>query len=483
MLKLIILNIFLLLLPLFKPKFLWLVSQTTFILTSFILIIIYPQTTSISLLPISIFTDFLNYPLIILTFWISSLIILSSFITFQAKKSPEIFIFLIIFLNLSLYLCFSSSNIIIFYICFELSLIPTLFLILGWGSQPERLQAGFYLIIYTVTASLPLLISILLLTSENNSFTFLHSIWCSPHIWHLTKFWWLISIAAFIVKIPLYLTHLWLPKAHVEAPVAGSIILAGLLLKLGGYGLIRLSFVFPQNSHNILAPFIAVSLWGAIITGLICLRQHDIKSLIAYSSIGHIGLVIRGIITITKWGWEGAILIIIAHGLASSAIFSIANSTYEATHSRNLYISKGLISLFPTISILFFLLRAANMAAPPSINLVREISLLTSVLSSSIVTAPLIAIIRFLAGAYSLFLYVSTQHGSTLSFLNPVTLFTQRNYLTLIIHLIPLFIIILKCDVLFNWLIWSYSWQTTLNCKFKSVAHLLRLPPRHDRLI
>nr|YP_001994401.1 NADH dehydrogenase subunit 4 [Terebellides stroemii]ABW76481.1 NADH dehydrogenase subunit 4 [Terebellides stroemii] len=452
MLKLIMLNACLLLLPLFKSKFLWLVSQTTSIFTSFVLIMSYPQTTSISMSPMSIFTDFLNYPLIILTFWISSLMILSSFMTFQNKKSPEMFTFLIIFLNLSLYVCFSSSNILTFYIFFELSLIPTLFLILGWGNQPERLQAGFYLMIYTVTASLPLLMSILFLTYENNSFNFLHSMWYTPHIWYLTKFWWLISITAFMVKMPLYLTHLWLPKAHVEAPVAGSMILAGLLLKLGGYGLIRLSFIFPQNSHNILAPFIAVSLWGAIITGLICLRQHDMKSLIAYSSIGHMGLVISGVMTMTKWGWEGAILMMIAHGLASSAMFSIANSTYEATHSRSLYISKGLISLFPTMSMLFFLLSAANMAAPPSINLVSEISLLTSILSSSAMTAPLIAIISFLAGAYSLFLYVSTQHGSTLSFLNPMALFTQRNYLTLTMHLMPLFIIILKSDILFNWL-------------------------------
>lgn len=475
MLKLIFLNIFLLPLPIFKHKFLWVTSQITLIFSSLIVLLSYHQTTFFSISPLSFFTDFLNLPLITLTFWISSLIILSRFQIFQIKKSPETFIFLIIFLNLSLLLSFSSSNIIIFYIFFELSLIPTLFLILGWGNQPERLQAGFYLVIYTVVASLPLLLSILLISHENNSASLIYPNWTSPSINFFSKFWWIISIIAFIVKIPLYLTHLWLPKAHVEAPIAGSIILAGLLLKLGGYGLIRLAFIFPQNNHNILAPFIAVSLWGAILTRFICLRQPDIKSLIAYSSVGHMGLVIRGIITITKWGWEGAILIIIAHGLSSSALFSIANSTYESTHSRSLYISKGLISLFPALSLIFFLLRAANIAAPPSLNLIREISLLTSILSSSIITAPIIATTCFLAGAYSLFLYVSTQHGSTAIFLNPINLLQQRNYATLTLHLIPLFILITKADTLFNWLLWSYSWQTTLNCKFKSVAHLLRL--------
>ncbi len=469
MLKVIILNIFLLPLSLSKSKFTWPIYQNIFILTSLFLIFLLPQTTKLLLIPSSLFLDFLNSPLIILTFWISALIIIASYPTFQNKKSPYLFIFLISLLNLSISLCFSSFNIIIFYIFFEVSLIPILFLILGWGYQPERLQARFYLIIYTVAASLPLLLSILFLFYENNSTFLLSSIWAKPNIHSLVYLWWFISITAFIVKIPLYLVHLWLPKAHVEAPIAGSIILAGLLLKLGGYGLIRISFIFPQQRHNLMAPFIAISICGAIITRLICLRQPDIKSLIAYSSIGHIGLVIRGVITITKWGCEGAILIIIAHGLSSSAIFLIANSIYESTQSRRLYISKGLISLFPSISMIFFLLSAANIAAPPSINLIGEISLLSSVLSSRNITAILIAIIRFLAGAYSLFLYVSTQHGSTLSFINPISLFSQRNYSTLVFHIAPLFTIILKCDLLLNWLIWSYSWQTTLNCKFKSV--------------
>lgn len=414
---------------------------------------------SISILNRVFSIDFLRLPLVFLTIWISSLIILARIKIQNTKKAHKIFVLLILILNSALIFTFSITNILLFYISFEFTLLPTLFLILGWGYQPERIQARFYLILYTVIASLPLLISISLIFTENLSLSFINYFWLTPTLQPLLTLWWISTILAFLVKIPIYTTHLWLPKAHVEAPIAGSIILAGLLLKLGGYGLLRFSSLYPSLNSKIIPPIIGLVIWGAIITRLICLRQSDIKSLIAYSSIGHIGLLTAGTFTNQAWGWEGSLLIIIAHGLSSSALFALANMLYETTKTRNLFLSKGMLHLFPFIAFLWFLPSIANIAAPPTLNLTSESILISSILSSSIWTRPILAASVFLAGAYSLFLYSSINHGNPSNFNAPLILFSSPNFLTIFIHLIPLFFIIGKLDFVINWsLFWSYSW-------------------------
>lgn len=370
-----------------------------------------------------------------------------------SKTDPKKFLIFVYLLTYVLLEAYITPNSIIFYIMFEGSLIPTLLLILGWGYQPERLQAGNYLIIYTISASLPLLFSILLLNKINAHLNFCLPFWSFlPASPRLTSMWWLITILAFLVKTPLFLTHLWLPKAHVEAPVAGSIILAGVLLKLGGYGILRLATNFLNINLKIAPLIIRVSLVGACITSFICIRQTDLKSLIAYSSVRHIGLVTGGIIANTSWGWTGALLLIIAHGICSSGLFAMANITYESTQTRSIVITKGLISLFPIMTFWWFILSACNMGAPPSLNLLGEIILITSITSFSPWTIPLLMLARFLAAAYSLFLFSSTQHGPTLSFSNPLSIFIPRNYSISFIHAFPLFIFILNPELITHWI-------------------------------
>lgn len=195
--------------------------------------------------------------------------------------------------------------------------------------------------------------------------------------------------------------------------------------------------------------FIAISMWGAISTAIICLRQRDMKSLIAYRSVGHMGLVTGGIISNSTWGWFGALVIIVAHGICSPALFALANITYESTNTRRVYLSKGLLILFPAMSFWWFIFRAANMAAPPFINLIGEIMLFTRILSQSFSMLVLLAGSRFLAGAYSLYLYTSVQHGSAPRFRNPFNLFGLRNYSALVLHVFPLLVLVLKADSLF----------------------------------
>nr|YP_010838240.1 NADH dehydrogenase subunit 4 [Clavisyllis tenjini]WGF21049.1 NADH dehydrogenase subunit 4 [Clavisyllis tenjini] len=387
--------------------------------------------------------DPINTPLMLLTLWTSTLMLLASYFTMLNNSFNKEFLIVISILSLILMMAFSSKNMMSYYIFFEASLIPTLLLILGWGYQPERLQASLYLMLYTISASLPLLLALLNLNIKTKTLSFLLT---SPMcmVSSLPIPFLILLSGAFLVKIPLYISHLWLPKAHVEAPVAGSMILAGILLKLGAYGITRMINIIPSISSSLMFIFSSISLWGGISTSLICLRQQDMKSLIAYSSVSHMSLLIMGIFSSSKWGWEGAVSMMIAHGLSSSCLFSMANMIYEFSKTRSLLLTKGLLLLFPTMSMWWFLMISANMAAPPTLNFLSEVMLLTSIMSSTkIATLPII-IITFMAAAYSLYLYTSIHHGNTSNYMNFISYPSSRNMLISIFHFVPIFMFIVS---------------------------------------
>jgi len=395
--------------------------------------------------------DSLSCGLCLLTTWITIMIVLCRYGVEFNNIKDSLFLLVITFLFFVLLICFITTNYLIFYIFFEISLIPTLILILGWGYQPERLQAALYLIIYTMCGSLPLLIIIVIFYNCGGSLYMGFVIKLFYVNYKFSSFIWLIFIMAFIIKIPIYLTHLWLPKAHVEAPVAGSIILAGILLKLGGYGLLRVRCLFPLGNTLISPLFSSVSIWGAFITSLICIRQTDLKSLIAYSSVGHIALLISGLLGGQSIGYAGSFLIILAHGLVSSGIFCLANILYESTSTRRIFMIKGFINILPHISLFCFILLAINIGAPPSINLLGEILLLTSILNLSISFTVLVGISSFMAGAYSLYLYTSTQHGFISSYLNRVNILNSRIITSLFLHIFPCVGLILSLELVTFW--------------------------------
>jgi len=390
--------------------------------------------------------------MIVLTFLITALIFTASQKILFLSNEPKIFSITTYILAFILIEAYSTPHLFNFYILFEASLIPTLILILSWGLQPERLQAGTYLILYMIVASLPLLFSIFLLQSKNFHLNLYLPFWAPPVPTSFFILWWFFTILPFIVKTPIYSVHLWLPKAHVEAPVAGSMILAGILLKLGSYGLFRLSFNFPIVTSILRTPILTLRLWGACIARILCIRQTDIKALIAYSSIRHIGLVTAGIISQTQWGWAGALLLVVAHGLASSGLFALANTIYETAHSRNLILLKGIINLFPVMAIWWFILSARNLGAPPSINILSEVILITATISFSSLTIPIMALIIMLTTAYCLLLFRTTQYGPVRNYINPWNLHSQRHFSISAFHAIPIFLLFVKSEILTLWL-------------------------------
>nr|ALO71140.1 NADH deshydrogenase subunit 4 [Stenus comma] len=390
--------------------------------------------------------DLLSYMMIMLTIWICMLMILSSSKIFNLKNNYKLFLFTMLMLLFSLILTFMSTNLFIFYLFFEMSLIPTMMLILGWGYQPERLQASIYLIFYTLFASLPMLVAIFYLNSMSNSLNFLFLKKMDSLLMYF-----MINLV-FFIKVPLYMFHLWLPKAHVEAPVSGSMILAGIMLKLGGYGMMRLILMFNKINYKINYLILVFSLIGGVIVSFICLVQYDIKSLIAYSSVAHMSLVLSSIISMKYISMCGALIMMIAHGLCSSGLFCLVNIVYERLHSRSFFILKGMINLMPSMSMWWFLFCACNMSAPPSLNLLSEIMMLMGMMSWSKSLILMLMLLCFFSASYSLFLYSYSQHGKSNLSLYNFSIGLVSEYLLMFLHWFPLNFLIIKMDIFFLWM-------------------------------
>nr|YP_009500657.1 NADH dehydrogenase subunit 4 [Mustilizans hepatica]AWT58445.1 NADH dehydrogenase subunit 4 [Mustilizans hepatica] len=445
MMKFLFMMIFMIPLCFMKNMF-WMVQMLLFIM-SFLYMNLSLMIWGFNNISYMFSCDMISFGLILLSIWICTLMLMASENLLKLKFFINFFLFNIIFLLIMLYLTFSVMNLFMFYLFFEGSLIPTLLLIIGWGYQPERLQAGIYLLFYTLFVSLPLLMGIFYIFNSYNCMMIYFLKFLNLNFIIL----YFIMISAFLVKMPMYFVHLWLPKAHVEAPVSGSMILAGIMLKLGGYGLLRVMIFLQEINMKLNYFWVIISIVGGFYISLKCFCQVDIKSLIAYSSVAHMSLVIGGVMVMNYWGFMGSYILMIGHGLCSSGMFCLANINYERVHSRSFYINKGMMNFMPSMSLWWFLLMSSNMAAPPSLNLLGEISLLNSLVSWSWYMMFILMLISFFSAGYSLYLYSYSQHGKYYIGLYSFYSGVSREYLLLLLHWLPLNILIMKVDYIMIW--------------------------------
>ncbi|HJN25823.1 MAG TPA: NADH-quinone oxidoreductase subunit M, partial [Rhodospirillales bacterium] len=299
---------------------------------------------------------------------------------------------------------FAALDIVVFYIFFEAVLLP-MFLIIGvWGGQ-RRVYAAFKLFLYTLLGSVLMLIAVMTMYFDAGTAD-IQTLLTHDFPAGMQTWLWLAFFASFAVKVPMWPVHTWLPDAHVEAPTAGSVILAGVLLKFGGYGFLRFSLpMFPLATADFTPLIYTLSIIAVIYTSLVALAQEDMKKLIAYSSVAHMGFVTIGTFTLTVQGIEGAIYTMLSHGVVSAALFLIVGVVYDRIHSREIARYGGLVHRMPVYALMFMLFMLASVGLPGTGGFVGEFLVLVGAFQANTWVAALAATGVILGAVYMLYLY------------------------------------------------------------------------------
>lgn len=370
-----------------------------------------------------------NLFLILTTFLICLCIILVSL-----DKNLNFFLINLLAIELFLIIVFSTLNLLVFYIFFEAILIP-MFLIVGiWGSRDRKVWALYLLFFYTLCSSLCFLISILYISFIYNTLD-MSQLALENFPVNIQYWLWLAFFFSFASKIPVFPLHLWLPEAHVEAPTVGSILLAGILLKLGVYGFIRFNLGFFLEASQFFTPFIYLLCTLGILYGSFsAIRQTDIKRIIAYSSVAHMNLICIGIFSFTNIGIEGAILQSISHGFVSGGIFFLVGVLYSRYGSRQLNYYSGINEIMPFFSFFFFFFTLGNLAFPGTSSFVGEFLILTSLYINNPILCIIVTSSIVLCGSYSLWLYNRIFFGNIKS--NNIINYIDLNFNEFIIAII-----------------------------------------------
>ena len=365
--------------------------------------------------------DFINYKVgidgisilfIILTTFITPLCIIS--VNNSVKNRLSEFLIAILIMESFMLGVFCSLDLIIFYLFFEAGLIP-MFLIIGiWGGE-RRVYSAFKFFLYTLLGSVLMLVAIISIywITGTTDVIKLYELGIDSKYQNLL---WLAFFSSFAVKTPMWPVHTWLPDAHVEAPTAGSVLLAAILLKMAGYGFIRFSLgLFPIASELFTPLIYIMSVIAIIFTSLIALMQEDMKKLIAYSSVAHMGFVTLGVFTIQQQGIEGSIIQMISHGLVSAALFLSVGVVYDRMHSRLIKTYGGIVSIVPKYSVLFMIFVLASLGLPGTSGFIGEFLILMGAFKDNFLVAVIASIGVILGAAYILWLYKRVVFGKLIN--------------------------------------------------------------------
>nr|YP_009118104.1 NADH dehydrogenase subunit 4 [Malawimonas californiana]AJF22855.1 NADH dehydrogenase subunit 4 [Malawimonas californiana] len=429
------------------------VSLVTFILSIF-LWVLFDNTTSkfqfitkFELIPysninFSIGIDGISIFFIILTTFLIPLCLLSSWNSIKIYVKEYMILFLLLeslILNL-----FSAVDLIFFYIFFESVLIP-MFLIIGiWGARERKIHAAFQFFLYTLLGSLLMLLAILIIY-YNVGTTDLNTLLITEFSKNTQLILWIAFFASFAVKVPMVPVHIWLPEAHVEAPTAGSVILAGILLKLGTYGFLRFSLsMFPDANYYYMPLIFSMSVIAIVYTSLTTLRQIDLKKIIAYSSVAHMNFVTIGLFTLNVEAIEGSILLMLSHGFISSALFLCIGILYDRHHTRIVKYYSGITLTMPIFSLLFLFFTLSNISLPGTSSFIGEFLILLSTFQTNSSICFIASLGIILGAGYAMWLYNRVAFGNiNVNYINP---FNDINYREFMIF-IPLVIMILLMGI------------------------------------
>ena len=356
--------------------------------------------------------DGISILFIILTTFITPLCIIS--VNNTVKTRLRDFLIAILIMESFMIGVFCALDLVIFYLFFEAGLIP-MFLIIGIWGGPKRVYSAFKFFLYTLLGSVLMLVAIISIywISGTTDIIKLYELGIDEKYQNLL---WLAFFSSFAVKTPMWPVHTWLPDAHVEAPTAGSVLLAAILLKMAGYGFIRFSLGLFPDASEIFTPLVyTLSLIAIVFTSLIALMQEDMKKLIAYSSVAHMGFVTLGIFTIQQQGIEGSIIQMISHGLVSAALFLCVGVVYDRMHSRLISSYGGIVSIIPKYSILFMLFTLAALGLPGTSGFIGEFLILMGVFKDNFLVAVIASLGVILGAAYMLWLYKRVVFGKLIN--------------------------------------------------------------------
>ena len=398
------------------------VSITNFFISIYLWFIFDPEVANFQFVEDRLWLrDFINYKVgvdgisilfIILTTLITPLCVISVNHTITSKLKE--FLIAILLMESLMIGVFCALDLVIFYLFFEGGLIP-MFLIIGiWGGS-RRVYSAFKFFLFTLLGSVLMLVAIISIywISGTTDITELYTLGIDTKYQNLL---WLAFFSSFAVKTPMWPVHTWLPDAHVEAPTAGSVLLAAILLKMAGYGFIRFSIgLFPIASENFVPFIYCLSLIAIVYTSLVALMQEDMKKLIAYSSVAHMGYVTLGIFTMTKQGLEGSIIQMISHGLVSAALFLCVGVLYDRMHSRMIKTYGGVVSIMPKYAVMFMIFTLASIGLPGTSGFVGEFLILLGAFKKSFLVATIASTGVIFGAVYMLWLYKRVVFGKVLN--------------------------------------------------------------------